>query len=240
MLTSAFPETFVPPPLFKNFTQPKLWLRMLKARTHMRLLSWMTTMGVRVQSIPPKHFLPVYRPTKGPLVPTAKALHRSLFEAFARGDMAELRKVAVARLYNSLGEKVQRRAKYRRFEWHLVRYTSRPRLLDHQTEKMPLNEKGTAYMVTRQAVVAIASRQRLVEYDDAKGGAVVSDKEVDLVENVIIMANVDQNTYKTDEWKIWGFADESTWEEYSNTLALAETQKKADEVKQASKLRSTS
>jgi len=229
------------PPLLQNLSQPRLWWRLLVARTQTRFNALLSETMLRLASIPPGRLRPQLKLRKKALVPTAKALHRALSQALARGDVSALRKTAMPVLYASLAAKMQQRRRGRRFEWTLLRYTATPRLLIHTVEQMPLDTTGTATLVTRQAVVSIASRQRLVEYDDVKGrGVVVSEKEVDLVERIIIMAIVDQGTYETGEWKVWGFGEEATLDEYQSARAFMRQMQKDEAAKQKAKLRSIS
>jgi len=232
--------TFIFPPFFKHFTQPRLWLRLLAARARTRYGDFSGEMMARLASIPPAGFRPQLRLDKKALVPAARAAHRALSDALARGDLTALRRVAMPPLFSSLAARVQRRPRRRRLEWQLVRYTAPARLLQHSIERMPVDSSGTSVLVTRQAIVAVASRQRLVEYDDADGGAVVSEKEVDLTENVIIMAFVDPHTYKTGEWKVWGFGDELKLKDYEKAQEVMVQLRDAQVAKQRQKLRSAS
>ncbi len=105
-----------------------------------------------------------------------------------------------------------------RKSWDLVRYNQSwryPRLADHKL-RVTVHAQHDGLPAVYQAVVTIASRQRLVEYDDSTAGAgkVVpgSEKEADVVEHVVLMALVNPDTYEQGPWMIWGTMNETTRE----------------------------
>ena len=122
-----------------------------------------------------------------------------------------------------------RAGKYRilaRYEWQLIKYLrplAYPRIVDHKIAR--LDALGEALPPMEQVVVSISSRQRLIEYDDTRGGAVISDRETDVVENIILVAWIDEATWKPRDWRIFGYAQETTlqaWDEERRALKAME------------------
>jgi hypothetical protein len=66
----------------------------------------------------------------------------------------------------------------------------------------------------------------MVEYDDSPQGRgqIVpgSEKEVDLEENVVLVAGLNPNTYKQSDWCIFGTVPNTTLADYETNLALME------------------
>lgn len=176
-----------------------------------------------------------YRPQTGKVVPTAKALHVAMYEALARGDKATLRKVCGVVLADRLGAAVDARPPGRSYTWELLRYNKTawryPRIVDHKLTPMqadPRDPKRQTPPVLRQVVVAIASRQRRVEFDHSKegGGRAIpgSEKVVDVVENIVLSQPLDRNTWvPRADWKIISLIGEMTpekWVEEQETMKI--------------------
>jgi protein MBA1 len=89
----------------------------------------------------------------------------------------------------------------------LVKHNSRAKLVSHRAARLPI--EGAAL---RQAVVRIASRQRLTRRVKRKDGEMEvvpgSGQEKDIVEYVVL-----QRQYiggREEEWQIWGTTQETT------------------------------
>lgn len=113
------------------------------------------------------------------------------------------------------------------FRWELVKYNkpwTYPRIVDHKLAMLPIGARQM--MIVRQAVVAIASRQKLTEVkpagvvdgrlrmDDVQGA-----REVDLLEYVVMIAKVDAD-HRTHEWTLLGTAKEATTKSWNAQLKL--------------------
>jgi protein MBA1 len=172
----------------------------------------------------------LYKPQTAKLVPTAKALHRAMYEALARGDKEGLHKVCGVELRNRFERAIDGRDPGRRFEWELVRYNKTlwgyPRIVDNKLNAIPIPDQrpNSRPPFLRQVVVAIASTQRRVQYDHSKagGGRVVrgSEVEVDVVENVVMACTLDRDTYVATDWKIIALVDETTPEKWTQEMEL--------------------
>lgn len=203
-----FPGTFVRPPLSKFPRNAGPFFRF----AYDAVKSWGTdivqSLIVNLSSKPSFFKRALWKPKTALAVLSAKALHRSMSEAIAAGDKNTINKICVTKLAVPLLASIDTRPKSVRYSWELVRYNKTwryPRVLSRKISPIT-REPGSPFV--RQLVVAIASRQHMVKYDDsAKGqGRIIpgSEKEVDLVENVVITCTVDRNTWAQDEWRIFG------------------------------------
>ena len=152
------------------------------------------------------------------IIPVAKAMHREYYEALAQGNTPALAKLGTQAHSSNLAGILSRRQRGRRFEWELVRYTKPlfyPRIVDQKVWTLTPSSP-----TTRQVIVSISSVQRLVEYDDMNGGAVVSEKLTEKVENMMMVSEIGHRTFKQTDWKIHGFLEPMTVELYEDTKRL--------------------
>lgn len=225
------PATWVRPPLGRFPPSPSYLLSYLKVKGRDFLGRLAMTWSSKPSLLTPAQ----YRPQTGKIVPTAKALHVAMYDALARGDKATLRKVCGVVLADRFGTAIDARPAGRRYAWELLRYNKTlwryPRIVDHKLTPMqadPRDPKKQTPPILRQVVVAIASRQRRVEYDYSKegGGRAVpgSEKEVDVVENVVLSQPLDRNTWvPRADWKIISLIGEMTpekWVEEQETMRI--------------------
>lgn len=161
-----------------------------------------------------------FKAKRSTLIPTAKALHRSLAEALSAGDKDTIRKICTMRFASPLLASIDARPRTRRYGWELVAYTNRllyPSIKAHRLAAVT-RDKGSP--LVRQVVVAISSRQRRFEYD-ARGQVVPgSEKEVDVVENVVLGCLVDPLTWESDDWRIIGTIKPTTLESWDEDQKL--------------------
>jgi protein MBA1 len=146
--------------------------------------------------------------------PTAVALHRQMYTAFAEGDVKTLRRICCEGLNDSFAARIHGRGK-EKVQWELVKYNKRPRVMSNKAASLPRDGSGV-----RQAVVRISSRQRLTRY--GANGKIIpgSGKEKDVVEYVVIQKILLNG--QEGEWQVWGTTGESTLEqiEEENKAAL--------------------
>lgn len=140
------------------------------------------------------------------IVPTAKGLHDEMYKAFAEGDSKTLRKICADGLYESFMGRIGARPRGEKVEWELVRMNGRPKITAHRAASLPVG-KGS---FLRQAVVRIASRQKLTR--KSRNGEVVpgSGKEKDVVEYLVLQKFY--RGYEPGEWQVWGTTEETTLE----------------------------
>lgn len=183
----------------------------------------LTNTTLKIMSKPSIFKRALFKPKRSVLIPTAKGLHRAMAEALAAGDKNTIGRICSRKLGSSLLGSIDARPRGRRYGWELVKYTNKllyPSIKSHRIS--PLGREKNAPIV-RQAVVAISSKQRRVEYD-AKGQVVPgSGKEIDVVENVAIACVVDARTWVQGEWRLVGTIHHTTlhaWEEEKELLKV--------------------
>jgi protein MBA1 len=139
------------------------------------------------------------------LVPTALALHREMYTAFAEADLPTLRRLCTDGLYDSFRARIGSRPRGEQVVWELTDYKKPARLVSNRAARFPID--GSA---VRQAVVRIWSRQKLTRY--AANGTEVggAGKVKDIVEYVVVQKIYSQ--WKADEWQVWGTTKETQLE----------------------------
>ncbi|KAB5559968.1 hypothetical protein GE09DRAFT_1115127 [Coniochaeta sp. 2T2.1] len=216
------PMTWVRPPLSRF---PRSW-DYLKAYITTKARDLATRIGIEFSSKPTFFKKRLYKAHTRKLVPLAKALHINMYEAVAKGDKATLRTVCGTAMADSFVRLIESRLPGRKYGWELVRYNWKawgyPRVVDHKlipSAGDPMNPYKPGDII-RQVVVAIASRQRRVEYEftrESKEWREVpgSEKEVDVVENVVLNQALDRRTFAPlGEWKIISLVGEMTPEKF--------------------------
>ncbi|OTA58619.1 hypothetical protein K449DRAFT_467218 [Hypoxylon sp. EC38] len=195
-------DTLVAPPLWRYPRQPSKFAHMLWLNVKARAQSLWAIMSMKMLSQPTMIFSkPLFKFHKSAVIPTAKALHVQMSEAMAAGDKETLRIGHEAYAPNGNSSVTTSGGASRGSPTGRVGY-------------QPLHD-GSMKMV-KQAVVSIASIQRIARYDDSKGGIKIagSQRVRPMIEHLVIQAVVDKTTYESAPWKIWGTLSEMTYEEY--------------------------
>jgi protein MBA1 len=133
------------------------------------------------------------------LVPEATRLHSAMYEAFASGNVPQLREMCCDGVLATFHRRIMQRKKGEKVEWKLVRMNRKPKLVSDRIAMIP-GKEGTAI---RQAVVRIMSRQEL------KNGGVGQEK--DLCEYVVVQQKIER--WNPLKWMIWGTTQETTLED---------------------------
>lgn len=217
-MTLLLPETLVAPPLSRYPRQPTKFAQMLWLHLRARAQSIWTVVSLKATS-QPKIFTsrPLFKFHKSAAIPTAKALHVQMSAAMAHGDKDTLRSICTPELFMTLASTIDSRPKGTRVEWDLVRYDKRwryPRIADWRVGYQP--QPDGSMRLLKQAVVSIASVQRITRYDDAKGGVKIpgSERVRHMTKHLVLQAEVDNVTYEPHPWHIWGSLSEATYESY--------------------------
>lgn len=212
------PRTIVPLPLSKRPRALKEFLKyhweLLKQRFVDRLQrlshSWATKPAWNKKAR--------LRSTNSEIISAARSLHASMSYCLAKGGAAEkaqLAQICVPKLYRSLLSAIESRPKGKSYEWERVAETGRPwwpRVVDNKW-----NETDVGFEVTfRQAVVGIKSKQRLSELN-ARGER-VSQKEMELLEYIVLWRQVDPVNMTQSDWQIYGTLKETTYEDIMEEL----------------------
>jgi len=218
LLICPIPDTYVAEPLGKHILRPLKLLSILKTKVVRYATDYAALAALSISSKPSWLKGAKFKMNNSKILPVAKAMHREYYEALAQGNTPALARLATQAHSSTMAGMLSRRQRGRRFEWELVRYTkplSYPRIVDQKVWSLtPMSP------TTRQTIVAISSIQRLVEYDDANGGAVVSEKLTEKVENMMMVSEISQRTFKQSDWKIHGFLEPMTVELYEDTKRL--------------------
>ncbi|KAL2134209.1 hypothetical protein VTI74DRAFT_774 [Chaetomium olivicolor] len=213
-LSVVVPGTFVLPPFSQFPKSLSEKLRFLYYWAIIKAQEVLTNAALTFSSKPTIFKRAQFKPKRSVLVPTAKALHRAMAEALASGDKSTINRVCSRKLANSLLATIDARPRGRRYGWELVKYTNKlsyPSVKSHRVS--PISHERNAPII-RQAVVAISSRQRRVQYD-AQGQVVPgSEKEIDAVENVAIASIIDPRTWTQGEWRLIGTIKSTTLDEW--------------------------
>ncbi|KAI0384579.1 hypothetical protein F5Y04DRAFT_248650 [Hypomontagnella monticulosa] len=217
-VTMLLPNTLVAPPVWRYPRQPSKFVHMLWLHIRARLESLWGVTSVKILSQPTMLVSrPRFKFQKSAAIPTAKALHIQMSEAMAIGDKETLRQICTIELFQTLAATIETRPKGTHAEWELVRYDRKlffPRLADWRLGYQPMRDGGMR--MVKQAVVSIASVQRIARYDDTRGGIRIegSERVRHMTEHIVIQSEVDRNTYESGPWKIWGTLSENTYEGY--------------------------
>lgn len=207
------PRTIVPLPLSKRPRAPKEFFKyhweLLKQRFVDRLQrlsnSWATKPAWNKKAR--------LRSTNSEIISAARSLHASMSYCLAKGGAAEkaqLARICVPKLYRSLLSAIESRPKGKSYEWERVAETGRPwwpRIVDNKWNEMDVGVK----VMFRQAVVGIKSKQRLSELNAR--GEKVSQKEMELLEYIVLWRQVDPVNMTQSDWQIYGTLKETAYED---------------------------
>ena len=220
-------DTFVRPPLSQFPRSPSKLSRFVYVWAKQKIMDFASLVLFKISTKPSFFKGATFKLHKKQIIPTAKAMHSTMCEALARGDRRALKAICCTPLYSRLGGIIEGRPRGKRYGWELVRYNKTlvyPRVVDDKLIMMGVG------MLARQAVVAIASRQRRVEYDDSPAGRgrVVpgSEKGVDLMEYVVLTSTINSRTNRQNEWLLYGTIKPTTLESYeADKATLAELER---------------
>ncbi|KAI1452604.1 hypothetical protein F4805DRAFT_24134 [Annulohypoxylon moriforme] len=214
-LSLLIPNAFVIPPLWKFPRDPTKFAHMLWLILKTRFDDLKGVMAVKVISMDvPRLRRPRFKYRKSAIVPAAKALHIQMSEAMAIGDKETLRSICAQELYQTLASAIDSRPRGVRSKWELVRYEKSWRYPRLASWKIGQLSQGLDQSLTKQAVVSIASVQRIARYDDSKGGVMIngSERVRHMVEHIVLQCAVHPTTFEASPWQIWGTLPESTYE----------------------------
>jgi len=145
------------------------------------------------------------------ILPTAIALHKQMYTAFAEKDTKTLRKICCDGIYNSFVSRMASRNKGEKWEWKIVKYNGSARVVSNRMARMPLD--GAAI---HQAVVRIKTRQQLTRW--VGGKEVPGAKEKDTIEYLVVQRKFWK--WEEGEWEVWGTTEESDWDEVKGNWSL--------------------
>ncbi|KAJ4413280.1 hypothetical protein N0V91_000255 [Didymella pomorum] len=182
-----------------------------------------------------KSYLPVDFLQQGMLKKRAKSFYRSYYESLAAGDAKSLQHICLPPLAASLRSQIAARGPVK-MSWHLHKFKS-ARIVSHRCAPLGADQPDTSY---RQCIVRLESEQTLAtkpvalraesrvgkpvwapasiaSLGAAKKDVAKKDVEVEkaeqkqtqtVVEYLVMQTRVMGGN--TEDWKIWGFAGETT------------------------------
>lgn len=208
------------PPTGRNlpsiFHAPRALLKLQWTRVKASLRDYFSMLVLKMASPSDKRwFSRKVKIHRGTVAPTAIALHREMYSALAEGDSSMLRKICADGIYDSLRARIAARPRGEKMVWELVKYNKRAKVVSHRAATLPID--GGAI---RQAVVRIASRQKLSRYS-AQGVLVKgTGKERDVVEYLVVEKRYVK--WKGEDWRVWGTTEETKYEDVLAWSADAE------------------
>ncbi|KAK4232323.1 hypothetical protein QBC38DRAFT_405742 [Podospora fimiseda] len=233
-INMVFPGTFVRPPLSEFPKHPMQLFRFLKHMILAKMGEQLQLTLMKWKSKPTLFTRAIWQHKHSAVVLTAKGLHRSMAEAFVAGDKSTISHICTTSMGTPLLGAIDKRPRNRRYGWEIeyTKKTAYPAL--RSSRLMPTSPNPNANLV-RQAVVAIASKQRRVEHDDSPrgGGQIVpgSEKEIEVIENVVIVQLVNPHTWEPGEWRIVGTVKPTTLEGWEAELKLTQELETAEALR---------
>ncbi|KAK6496329.1 hypothetical protein TWF481_002353 [Arthrobotrys musiformis] len=210
------PSTFVTPPFSSRpsiFTEPKdrikfEWVRMkIKAQD---LVSYVPPpLPTNKTNITKSRYLarlwhgdPLIRKD---LIPSAEALHRNMYTAYARGDIDSLSRICGRDLYHTFRNRIVSRPSNVQFSWKFSGYNSKSRIMSHKVGMLGQGKDDENSI--RQAVVRIDSTQSLIKGVDGK--VVKGTGEPTKTVEYIVLTKRRRAGVPEGPWVVWGTVTES-------------------------------
>ncbi|KAF5974106.1 hypothetical protein J7337_008827 [Fusarium musae] len=210
-----FPGTFVSLPFSRypsgasnllNYS----WYRLRQfGFEYLSLLQW------KLKSMPDWTTRPKWKIARSKIAPTAKNMYIEMLGAFAAGDKAAINELCLGQFGKKLIAAIDRRNPAERVTFELVKLNSTwayPRVMAHQVHNVNPHDKEHS---TEQAVVAIASTQRVAKYKKATGELIPGSTKVqDKIEYVVVSRQISEKTFQSGQWRIWGTISPTTLEAF--------------------------
>ncbi|KAL8854890.1 MAG: hypothetical protein Q9221_000397 [Calogaya cf. arnoldii] len=139
--------------------------------------------------------------------PTAQALYRQMYTAFADGDITTLSTICTEGLLASFKSRIAARPRNERLRWTLHKFIRAPKFVSQRVGVLPY--KGSAI---RQVVVRMRSRQslaRMVSRGPGRPDAQIqgTGEEKDVTEYLVLQRRIWKEI--EEPWMIWGTTDET-------------------------------
>ncbi|RVD90175.1 uncharacterized protein DFL_001151 [Arthrobotrys flagrans] len=198
------PSTFVTPPFSRRpsiFTDTKNRIEFEWVRIKIKAQDLVSRYLARIWHSDP--FL------RKDLIPSAEALHRNMYTAFARGDVDALSRICGRDLYNTFRNRIISRPANVQFSWKFSGYNSKSRVMSHKVGMLGQG-KGDENSI-RQAVVRIDSTQALIKGVDGK--VVKGTGEPTRTVEYIVLSKRRKEGIPEGPWVVWGTVPESGMDE---------------------------
>ncbi|KAK6522121.1 hypothetical protein TWF281_002687 [Arthrobotrys megalospora] len=198
------PSTFVTPPFFHRpsiFTDTKNRIQFEWVRIKIKAQDLVSRYLARLW-----HSDPFIRKD---LIPSAEALHRNMYTAYARGDVDSLSRICSRDLYHTFRNRIVSRPSNVQFSWKFSGYNSKSRIMSHKVGMLGQG-KGDENSI-RQAVVRIDSTQTLIKGVDGK--VVKGTGEPTRTVEYIVLSKRRREGVPETPWTVWGTVEESGMDE---------------------------
>ncbi|KAJ4308831.1 hypothetical protein N0V84_011861 [Fusarium piperis] len=209
-----FPGTFVPLPL-SRYPGGTDFLRYSWYRLRQWGIETLSVLQFKLKSMPDWTTRPKWKAARGKIAPTAKAMYTEMLTAYAAGDKTALHSLCLGQFAKGLTVAIDRRNPNERISFEVVGFKKSlfyPRVVAHQVHAVNPYDKHNS---TEQAVVAIASTQRASKYKKRTGELIPGSTKVQKkIEYVALSRQIDERTFRSGRWRIWGTVSATTIESY--------------------------
>ncbi|EPS36793.1 hypothetical protein H072_9649 [Dactylellina haptotyla CBS 200.50] len=198
------PNTFVTPPMSRRpsaFSDTRNRIQFEWVRTKIRVQDLVSRILSRVW-----HSDQFFRKD---LIPSAEALHRNMYTAYARGDIETLSQICGRDLYHTFRNRILSRPQNVQFSWKFSEYNSKSKIMSHKVGMLGVG-KGDENNV-RQAVVRIDSTQTLTK--GVNGKVVKGTGEPTRTTEYIVLSKRKKKDEPETPWVVWGTVEESDMED---------------------------
>ncbi|KAK6330888.1 hypothetical protein TWF718_003086 [Orbilia javanica] len=198
------PSTFVTPPFSRR---PSIF-----TDTKNRIDFEWVRLKIKAQDLVSRYLARIWHSdpfVRKDLIPSAEALHRNMYTAFARGDTDALSRICGRDLYNTFRNRIISRPANVQFSWKFSGYNSKSRVMSHKVGMLGQG-KGDENSI-RQAVVRIDSTQSLIKGVDGK--VVKGTGEPTKTVEYIVLSKRRKEGVPEGPWIVWGTVTESGMDE---------------------------
>ncbi|KAF3915722.1 hypothetical protein AA313_de0203280 [Arthrobotrys entomopaga] len=198
------PGTFVTPPLSARpslFSDFKNRYRFEKARVSIKLQDLISRILARWW-----HREPFFRKD---LIPSAEALHRNMYTAYASGDIETLSRICGRDLYQTFRNRILSRPQNVQFSWKFSKYNALSRVVSHRIGMLAVEKENQNNV--RQAVVRIDSTQTLTK--GLNGKVVKGTGEPTRTVEYLVLSKKAKKGEPETPWVVWGTVEESGMEQ---------------------------
>ncbi|KAF3941361.1 hypothetical protein ABW19_dt0204733 [Dactylella cylindrospora] len=205
------PHTFITPPMRKRpsiFGDTRNRLRFEWVRVKIK---WQDVVSRVIARLWYKD--PLFR---NDIVPSAEALHRNMYTAYARGDIETLSHICGRDLYNTFRNRIVSRPGNVKFSWKFSGYNSKSKIVSHKVGMLGMskNDEDTV----RQVVVKIDSTQTLTK--GINGKVVKGTGEPTRTTEYVVLSKRKKKGVPEGPWVVWGTVGESGMEDINSFGAI--------------------
>ncbi|KAF4436590.1 tim44-like domain-containing protein [Fusarium austroafricanum] len=210
-----FPGTFVSLPISRYPSDVSSFLTYSWYRFRQWGFEYISLLQMKLKSMPNWTTRPKWKIARGKIAPTAKNMYMEMLGAFAAGDKAAINELCLGQFGKKLIAAIDRRNPAEVVTFELVKLNKTlvyPRVMGHQVHNINPHDKDHS---TEQAIVAIASTQRVTKLKKATGEIIPGSTKVqDKLEYVVLSRQISEKTFQAGHWRIWGTISPTTLESF--------------------------